>query len=60
MQWLYRKLCRQNFHKIKEISKDDLINFHIFAGYNEQFKKSIISSLLLGGIIKLDETKITL
>jgi hypothetical protein len=44
--------------EMKEISKNDLINFPIFSGYNEHFRKSIISSLLLGRIIKLDENKI--
>ena len=44
--------------EMKEISKNDLINFPIFSGYNEHFRKSIISSLLLGKIIKLEENKI--
>jgi hypothetical protein len=47
----------EHIHKMNEISKEDLINFHIFAGYNEHFRKSIVSSLLLGGIIKLSESK---
>ena len=45
-------------NEMKEILKNDLINFPIFSGYNEHFRKSIISSLLLGRIIKLDESKI--
>lgn len=48
----------EHINKIKEIHKDDLINFPILFGYNNHFIKSIISSLLLGQIIKLDENKI--
>jgi len=44
--------------EMKEISKTDLINFPIFSNYNEHFRKSIISSLLLGKIIKLEVNKI--
>jgi hypothetical protein len=48
----------EHIFKMNEISKDDLINFQMFAGYNEHFRKSIVSSLLLGGIIQLNESKI--
>jgi hypothetical protein len=48
----------EHIYKMKKVSKNDLINLHIFIGYNEHFKKSIISSLLLGGIIILEESYI--
>lgn len=48
----------EHIYKMNKVSKNDLINFNIFVGYNEHFKKSIISSLLLGGIIILEESYI--
>ena len=48
----------EHIYKMNKVSKNDLINLHIFVGYNEHFKKSIISSLLLGGIIILEESYI--
>lgn len=48
----------EHIYKVTIISKNDLINFQIFSGYNEHFKKSIVSSLLLGGIIILEDDNI--
>lgn len=48
----------EHIYKVTMISKNDLINFQIFSGYNEHFKKSIVSSLLLGGIIILEDDNI--
>ena len=48
----------EHIYKVNKISKNDLINFQIFSGYNEHFKKSIVSSLLLGGIIILEDSNI--
>ena len=48
----------EHVNKMKEILKNDLINFSVFSGYNEHFRKSIIASLLLGKIIKLEKNKI--
>jgi hypothetical protein len=42
------------------ISKDNLIDYSILANYNIDFKKSLISSLLHGGIIKINEDNISL
>ena len=48
----------EHIYKVTIISKNELINFQIFSGYNENFKKSIVSSLLLGGIIILEDDNI--
>lgn len=48
----------EHIYKVTIISKNELINFQIFSGYNEHFKKSIVSSLLLGGIIILEDDNI--
>jgi len=48
----------EHIYKVTIISKNELINFQIFSGYNEHFKKSIVSSLLLGGIIILEDNNI--
>ena len=48
----------EHIYKVTIISKNELINFQIFSGYNENFKKSIVSSLLLGGIIILENDNI--
>ena len=48
----------EHIYKVTIISKNELINFQIFSGYNEHFKKSIVSSLLLGGIIILEDSNI--
>jgi hypothetical protein len=48
----------EHIYKVNKISKNDLINFQIFSGYNEHFKKSIVSSLLLGEIIILEDSNI--
>lgn len=45
-------------HKTPDVVKEDLINFPLLIGYNINFKKSIISSLLLGKIIKIENNKI--
>jgi len=44
----------------EKISKDDLINYNILTNYNIDFKKSLISSLLLGGIIQINEDNISM
>lgn len=48
----------EHIYKVTKISKNELINFQIFSGYNEHFKKSLVSSLLLGGIIILEDDNI--
>jgi len=48
----------EHIHNMQEIVKEDLINFPLLIGYNINFKKSIISSLLLGKIIKIENNKI--
>ena len=44
----------------EKISKDDLINYNILVNYNINFKKSLISSLLFGGIVKINDDNISL
>ncbi len=49
----------EHVHKSKSIKKDDLINLYLMNGYNEHFKKSIISSLVLGGILQMNDSNIS-
>jgi len=41
-------------------SKETILNANILSGYNEDFRKSIVSSLLFGGILKQENDIITL
>ena len=48
----------EHIYNMQEVVKEDLINLSLLIGYNINFKKSIISSLLLGKIIKIENNKI--
>jgi hypothetical protein len=46
--------------KFKTVSKNELLALNIFQNYNDEFKQSIIGSMILGGILKLDRNEISM
>lgn len=44
----------------KSINKDELMSVEFLKGYNDNFRKSLISSLILGGILKISDNNITI
>jgi hypothetical protein len=47
-------------NKMKLSSKENMLNANILSGYNEEFRKSVVSSLLFGGILQQENDIITL
>lgn len=46
--------------RFKTVTKNQLLALNIFQNYNDEFKQSIIGSMILGGILKLDRNEISM
>lgn len=46
--------------RFKTVTKNELLALNIFQNYNDEFKQSIIGSMILGGILKLDREEISM
>ena len=46
--------------RFKTVTKNELLSLNIFQNYNDEFKQSIIASLILGGILKLNGEEISM
>jgi len=46
--------------RFKTVTKNELLSLNIFQNYNDEFKQSIIGSMILGGILKLDKDEISM
>jgi len=46
--------------RFKTVTKNELLSLNIFQNYNDEFKQSIIGSMILGGILKLDREEISM
>ena len=46
-------LTLEYIYKHPNTSRDDILNIHILSNYSDNFKQSILNSLIFGGIIKI-------